>query len=676
MTGYSLTNPIPISLIDRITFPDGTYYSFTYEDSLLCSGAKSGRLKSITLPTGGTITYGYPSDAPPVGPYAYSGTWFDSLTRTDPDGTTTYQRNDIIPWSASSPISAWTTKITKPSGSSIGADETDIDFISGPASRALETGRRVYQGTSGTPLLSTTRCYNGNASPCTTTAFAVPILETDETRSLNGNAPTRKTVFYNTAHLVTEVDEYDFGGSTVLRKTLTSYASLGNNIQDRPSSMVVKDGSGATVKQTNFYYDQSSLATPDGTTPNLVSVSGARGNLTQKDEWTGSGYNSTHYTYDTAGQLVSEKDPLGNVTSYLYDDGTDTIVKQITRPVTGGGVQHVTRYEVNPYTLRPDAKTDENSIITEYVYDSMLRLTATKSAVGDAEESWYTVSYPSATQIISSQDKTTKNDQAISSSVFADSYGRTQQSVDAAGNMVDSNYDVRGRLLSVSNPHGASGSSTDGTTSYQYDALDRKITQTNPDSTTVTWNYLGNTTTTTDESGRETKRVTDALGRLTDVYEDPIGLNLHTQYTYDILGSLSTVTQNGTGGESPRTRSFTYDSLSRLITATNSETGTICYGQLSGSSCANGYDANGNLLYKTDARGITTTYSYDALNRPHFKTYSDGTLPAGFGYDGFDEQGNPISSSNPIGRLTRISNVTNAFSGYSYDAMGTDKCTI
>jgi YD repeat-containing protein len=27
------------------------------------------------------------------------------------------------------------------------------------------------------------------------------------------------------------------------------------------------------------------------------------------------------------------------------------------------------------------------------------------------------------------------------------------------------------------------------------------------------------------------------------------------------------------------------------------------------------YDANGNLLYKTDARGFTTAYTYDALNR-------------------------------------------------------------
>ena len=37
------------------------------------------------------------------------------------------------------------------------------------------------------------------------------------------------------------------------------------------------------------------------------------------------------------------------------------------------------------------------------------------------------------------------------------------------------------------------------------------------------------------------------------------------------------------------------------------------------------YDANSNVLTKTDARGVTTTFAYDELNRVTSKTYSDGT---------------------------------------------------
>lgn len=65
-------------------------------------------------------------------------------------------------------------------------------------------------------------------------------------------------------------------------------------------------------------------------------------------------------------------------------------------------------------------------------------------------------------------------------------------------------------------------------------------------------------------------------------------------------------------------RDFTYSSLSRLLTATNPESGTLSYG----------YDPNGNLLTKTDARGVKTDYVSDALNRVTNRNYSlTGSTP-------------------------------------------------
>ena len=67
---------------------------------------------------------------------------------------------------------------------------------------------------------------------------------------------------------------------------------------------------------------------------------------------------------------------------------------------------------------------------------------------------------------------------------------------------------------------------------------------------------------------------------------------MRTLYTYDALGNLLRVEQNGdTTDDSTqwRIRTFTYDSLSRLLTANNPESGTITYS----------YDADGNLLQKT-----------------------------------------------------------------------------
>jgi YD repeat-containing protein len=68
-------------------------------------------------------------------------------------------------------------------------------------------------------------------------------------------------------------------------------------------------------------------------------------------------------------------------------------------------------------------------------------------------------------------------------------------------------------------------------------------------------------------------------------------------------------------------RFFIYDGLSCLTLSNNPEVGQVCYGTYTGSTCGGGYDANGNLIAKTDARGTVTNYTYDALNRIMSKTY-------------------------------------------------------
>ena len=56
-----------------------------------------------------------------------------------------------------------------------------------------------------------------------------------------------------------------------------------------------------------------------------------------------------------------------------------------------------------------------------------------------------------------------------------------------------------------------------------------------------------------DQAAKKRKSVSDALGRLAQVYEDPQGANHLTSYGYDALDNLTTVTQ----GE--QTRTFVYD---------------------------------------------------------------------------------------------------------------------
>lgn len=148
-----------------------------------------------------------------------------------------------------------------------------------------------------------------------------------------------------------------------------------------------------------------------------------------------------------------------------------------------------------------------------------------------------------------------------------------------------------------------------------------------------------------------------------------------TFYQYDALSNLIRVDQkNGDSNSADwRTRTFLYDSLSRLQQATNPESGTICYGTYSGSTCQlNGYDPNGNLIYKTDARGVVTTYAYDALNRLTQKSYNDGlTATVTYGYDAVAPTGcSPsLTMANPIGRRTAMCDAAGN-EAWSYDQMG------
>jgi len=100
-----------------------------------------------------------------------------------------------------------------------------------------------------------------------------------------------------------------------------------------------------------------------------------------------------------------------------------------------------------------------------------------------------------------------------------------------------------------------------------------------------------------------------------------------------------------------RARTFVYDSLSRLTSATNPESGSTLYS----------YDANGNLISKTDARGVTVNYNpaespIDALNRVTKKTYSTGDLPVSYFYD--QSSYNGVTIANGIGRRSGMSDVT------------------
>lgn len=238
----------------------------------------------------------------------------------------------------------------------------------------------------------------------------------------------------------------------------------------------------------------------------------------------------------------------------------------------------------------------------------------------------------------------------------------------------DTSYDALGRTSTGTNPYRSVSETTYGITTSKYDALSRVIKVIPTDGTdasnNVTSVYTANTVTVTDQAGKKRKSQTDALGRLTAVWEPDAAGNFvyETDYQYDVLDNLIRVDQKGNDANSTnwRTRTFTYNSLSQLLSASNPESGTITYA----------YDNDGNLLTKLDARGITISYAYDALHRLTGKTYSNGDPAVSYFYDQTTYNG--LTITNGKGRRTGMSD-TSGSTAWSYDSEGralTERRTI
>jgi RHS repeat-associated protein len=326
------------------------------------------------------------------------------------------------------------------------------------------------------------------------------------------------------------------------------------------------------------------------------------------------------------------------------------------------------------------SQSDANGISTSYSYDDPLgRRRKVTFALGTSQETQMAYSYPSMTEVDVASDEHTAGDQLLKSRSVSDGVGHVISQTDPSGATQVFHYNSAGQLDWMTNPSGSSGDFTNGITSFNYDALGRQTMQCNSDNgsgnTCIAgtsyrqWTYSGNVTTIYDELRNSRQETYDSLGRLKNVVE-PGGAS--TDYSYDALGNMISVQQWGIAGESPRTRRFKYDALSRLLWSQNPETGVTCYGHGDGTTAgcqSDGYDANGNLIYKTepvtDTVHWTIAYGYDALDRMISKTAPDGADDTDFVY--VYDQG-----TNGIGRLTQERHAMDSFSGtmFSYDSIG------
>jgi len=486
------------------------------------------------------------------------------------------------------------------------------------------------------------------------------------------------------------------------------YNSSSPQLRNTLSWNEVSDGA-QTLARTELVYDNPSIT----------------GNLTQKLSWdstkgsysnplTASNSISTSNTYDSYGNLLSSTDARGVDTTYCYSTGDCAVSGQTanlypTRIQVASNYSSLMRTTNKLYDFATGLVTSvtdaDNSVTTSTSHDVFGRPTLVKAADGvtGTETDTVTIYSDVDRRVIVKSDLNTTGDGKLVSIQHYDQLGRVRLSrqLEDSTNPNDA-YDetigikVQTRYLFSgsnsytlsSNPYraatsqNASSETTMGWTRSMSDNSGRMVeVQTFGGSSlpgpwgssttstgTVTTAYDANFTTVTDQAGKPRRSMTNGLGQLARVDEpgDPSTNNSlgttdnpaqPTSYDYDALGNLLHVYQGS------QTRTFTYSSLARLLTAMNPESGTICYGTVSNGQCqANGYDENGNSVYKTDARGVQANYVYDRLNRATSRTYSDGTPTVTYAYDTVSAYGK--------GRLASVSSSVSSYSYSAYDALG------
>src|SRR5258708_17823832 len=203
-------------------------------------------------------------------------------------------------------------------------------------------------------------------------------------------------------NVVTEKD-YDWGQGApgaLLRETDTTYQWQGNrayltaHLIDLPAGVIVKDGSGTRVAETDYTYDESqylttsNISTQHGPAPNPSPV---RGTLTTVSHWlnTNNSFITSHSNWYDPGEAYQSIDPLGHTTTHSYDPAyVGAYSTQTCLPPTNG-VNHCASGTYDFSTGVLTSLTNENATTqasgntpgdsahtSNYVYDFLWRITA------------------------------------------------------------------------------------------------------------------------------------------------------------------------------------------------------------------------------------------------------------------------------------------------------------
>jgi RHS repeat-associated protein len=489
----------------------------------------------------------------------------------------------------------------------------------------------------------------------------------------------------------TTTSQYDASGNLI--KITDPLGNITTMTYDAVGNLLTRTD--ANSHTTSYQYDTLNRVTviTDATGHTDQIVYDGEGNRIQSTDRNG---HTTTYQYDVRQRLIKTIDALGQTETYTYDGNNN----RLTFTDRNG---HTTTYGYDPQNRlnkiadalgnirttvydgvgNATSQTDANGHTTTNTYDALNRRVTATDAAGETTAFQYDTG--TFAGCVPNCGITPGSDQAT---------GRT----DANGKVTYYKFDTLDRLIRVVRKVGSTSDTitpSDAVTSYTYDPAGNRLSLTEPDGNTTTWQYdfdnrltkqtntagdvtttaydgVSNTISTTEPNLNVTTNTYDALNRLTQTTDsiglvatfsyDPMGNRLSqgdgngntTSYSYDALNRL-TVTTDALG----KTTTTQYDAAGNVIKVIdrNGNATTYTYDNINrriavadalGNTTASQYDPVGNLTRLTDANSHATQYLYDTVNRPMRETYADGLFRT-YTYDGV---GNILTRTDQLGHTT------------------------
>lgn len=599
--------------------PDGTKWAFTYDPAK--NGGRPGYLTQVRL----IGTDGVTSRVEAAFEYDASGNVVKSW-KGDPSytGANAASRQELTYTNATFPMRTDVKEWIDATHS----ETTSYEFDRDP--RSIKA--RINKITGDCPV-----CGTGPNSQFTYADAANPLLPT---QVIDGRGLTTQYSYNANGRMTSKTEA---AATSLARTTTWQYGNAGFPGLPTRNEMPSTSGGSAQRVRILSYDGSGNLATR--------TIQGAEA---------GSSFTfDTVSTFNGAGQPLSVDPPgygTADQTTYTYDSATGGLLPSSRiDPLIGA-----TTFGYDGLNRRTSV-TDPNGVQTLTGFDNLSRVTA--------------VTQKGAT---TADDLVTTYQYTLVGDLF--------RTILPRGNLFEYGYDGAGRLISIERrpdaaTHGErtfytldtfghrtkeelqhwNGSAwvTDSFTDFVYSSrchLDKAV---NADGTATEYAY----------------DCDNNLEKLWDANHPRVTNPTPTQlYAYDSLNRLTSVTQAWTGaGGGTATTTYTYDVQDHLASVTDAEGNPTTYTtsdrdlmtqevSLVTGTTTNAYNEHGQRVEETDARGVTASRSYDALDRLTFLDYPDDSLDTTYTYDAPSV---PFSK----GRLTSIDRGETSIA-YTHDRFG------